>query len=175
MDVGKGGRGGLGPPGFWKFQQKRLVSKFWAGKNKFRHFWPPLEKFWKIPYWPLSGKNPSDALSDDGTALDHDGTALDKQLAFIDLSKAMSSRKPCSYCFAVNIANGNTSFCLIVSDVHLSAVLLSSDQSHASFVCSSGFRKPLPCVSILQQCVLRLFRGECAVVLFLLRPTFNEI
>ena len=36
-----GSRGGLGSPGFSKFQQKRLFSWFWEGKNKFHHFCLP--------------------------------------------------------------------------------------------------------------------------------------
>jgi len=40
-----GGRGSKAALGFWNFQQKRLYFE-WE-KNKFHHFWPPLEKFWK--------------------------------------------------------------------------------------------------------------------------------
>jgi len=51
------GEGGPWTPGFWKYQQKRLFSWFREGKNKFYHFWLPLEKFWKNPLVASPGNN----------------------------------------------------------------------------------------------------------------------
>ena len=56
-----GGRGGLSPMDFEIFSKKSLFSYFCGGKNKFHHFWPPIEKFWKNPLVVLPAKNPSDA------------------------------------------------------------------------------------------------------------------
>jgi len=37
---------------FGIISKKRLFFQFRGVKNKFHHFWPPLEKnFGKIPYW----------------------------------------------------------------------------------------------------------------------------
>ena len=60
----KGCQGGLVPPGFWNYWQKKVIFQFRGvkSKTKFHHFWPPPGKsFGKISYWPPPGKNPSDA------------------------------------------------------------------------------------------------------------------
>ena len=60
----EGGATGFGPAtDFKNFHQKRLLSQFRVGENKFHHFWIPLEKFWKNTLVPPPGKNPSDAHS----------------------------------------------------------------------------------------------------------------
>ena len=47
------GRGGLAPPGFWNYWQKRLFFQFRGVNTKFHHFWPhPGKNFGKIPYCP---------------------------------------------------------------------------------------------------------------------------
>jgi len=45
----KEGRGSLGPPWILKISTKKVVFLVSTWKNKFHHFWPPLEKFWKNP------------------------------------------------------------------------------------------------------------------------------
>jgi len=55
------GVGGPRTPGFWKLQQKRLFSKFRVAKNKFYHFWSPLENLLRKSLYHLPKKNPSDA------------------------------------------------------------------------------------------------------------------
>ena len=49
MGVGSGGRGAFSPLDFEIISIKRLFFQFRKVKNKFHHF------------WPLPGKNPSDA------------------------------------------------------------------------------------------------------------------
>jgi len=48
-----------------KCSAKKILSGFRVGKTTFRHFWPPCKNVfgypWKIHYWPLTGKTPSDA------------------------------------------------------------------------------------------------------------------
>jgi len=60
MGVGRGGQGGK-PPWIFKISAKEVVFQFRGVKNKFHHFWPPLEKFWKNSLVAPPGKNPSDA------------------------------------------------------------------------------------------------------------------
>jgi len=48
MGVGRGEAGGLGPSGFWTYQQNRLFFSFEWEKTNFMNF-TPLEKFWKNP------------------------------------------------------------------------------------------------------------------------------
>jgi len=59
----KGGERTLPSPGFWKFQQKKVILLILREKNKFYHFWPPLENFWKnplvAPVWKKSFRRPS--------------------------------------------------------------------------------------------------------------------
>jgi len=56
MGVRRGGNGG-----FEIISKKRLFFQFRGVKNKFHHFWPPLEKILgKSPTGP-PGRNPSDA------------------------------------------------------------------------------------------------------------------
>jgi len=47
----RGGRGDLAP---WilKFSAKKVIILVFSAKNKFNHFWTPLEKFWKNPLVP---------------------------------------------------------------------------------------------------------------------------
>ena len=53
MGVGKGEKGGLAPPGFWKFR-KRVVFLVSSGKNQISPFWPPPRKILeKSPSGPL--------------------------------------------------------------------------------------------------------------------------
>jgi len=47
MGVGTGRQGGLGPLDFEIISNKRLFFQFRGIKNKFHHFWPPLEKIWE--------------------------------------------------------------------------------------------------------------------------------
>ena len=51
MGVGRGGRGGLGPPWILKLLAKKYCFfSFWGVKTKFHHFLPPPgKKFGKIP------------------------------------------------------------------------------------------------------------------------------
>ena len=52
MGVGRGAHGGTKtPPGFWNYEQKKVVFSISREKNKFHHFWPPLEK--------ILGKSPT--------------------------------------------------------------------------------------------------------------------
>jgi len=50
MGVGKGGQGHHS----WilKYLAKKVVFLVLSGKNKYRYFWSPLEKFWKNPLVP---------------------------------------------------------------------------------------------------------------------------
>jgi len=49
VGVGRGCRGGKAPPRILKISAKNVVFLISGGKNKFHHFWPHLEKFWKNP------------------------------------------------------------------------------------------------------------------------------
>ena len=62
--VGRGA-GGERPLSILKILTKKVVFLFLSNKNKFHHFWPLLEKFWKNPLEPPLGKNTSDAHGDD--------------------------------------------------------------------------------------------------------------
>jgi len=44
--------GGIWPPWILKFSAKKVIILVFSAKNKFNHFWPPLEKFWKNPLVP---------------------------------------------------------------------------------------------------------------------------
>jgi len=54
--------GFLPPPGFWNFQQKKVVFLVSRGKIKFHHFLPHPGKIQeKSQVAPPAGKNPSEA------------------------------------------------------------------------------------------------------------------
>jgi len=55
------GRGDQAPSWILKISAKNVVFLISSGKNKFHHFWTPLEKFWKNPL-VAPWKNPYDAL-----------------------------------------------------------------------------------------------------------------
>jgi len=62
MGVGRGGRGGLVPSGFWNSKQKKVVLSISRSKKQISSLLaPPGKTFGKIPFWPPPGKNPSDA------------------------------------------------------------------------------------------------------------------
>jgi len=61
MGVGRGSRGAF-PPGFWNFQEKKVIFLVLRGKKHILPLWPPPYKnFEKNPNAPSPGKNPSDA------------------------------------------------------------------------------------------------------------------
>jgi len=53
--------GGLSPLDFENFSKNGCLHSFQREKNKYHHFWPPLEKIYKNPLVPPPGKNSSDA------------------------------------------------------------------------------------------------------------------
>ena len=53
MGVGRGGRGGLVPSGFWNSKQKKVVLSISRSKKQISSLLaPPGKTFGKIPFWP---------------------------------------------------------------------------------------------------------------------------